>query len=99
MKTFMQTVGLIIGKGGEMIQALQARSGAKIMVLSNNQDRSINKTVQITGTPAAIEKAKGLISETLDPMVIQSWLKKQGTTTEVLKIANDKVGLVIGKGI
>lgn len=59
-------VGLIIGRGGETIQSLQEKSGARIMVAAD-QDRSAPmKKVSIKGPPAAIEKAKELINEVLN---------------------------------
>ena len=55
-------VGLIIGKGGETIQSLQSRSGAKIVVVADNSGKPV-KTVNISGPPTAMERAKRLIEE------------------------------------
>lgn len=57
-------VGLIIGKGGETITALQTKSGAKI-ILDSQERTSNDKTVTIQGSPAAISKAKELIKEVI----------------------------------
>ena len=61
-------VGLIIGKGGETITSLQSKSGAKIIL--DSQERTTNdKTVTIQGSPAAIAKAKELIKEVVGTTV------------------------------
>jgi far upstream element-binding protein len=57
-------VGLIIGKGGETITSLQSKSGAKI-ILDSQERTSNDKTVTIQGSPAAIAKAKELIKEVI----------------------------------
>ena len=58
-------VGLVIGRGGEMINKLQSESGAKVQVAPDpppgmpQDDRQIT----ITGTAEAVTKAKDLIDE------------------------------------
>ncbi|XP_047307178.1 far upstream element-binding protein 2 [Impatiens glandulifera] len=59
-------VGLVIGKGGESIKNMQARSGARIQVIPLHLppgDTSTERTVQIDGTPEQIEAAKQLVIE------------------------------------
>jgi rRNA processing protein Krr1/Pno1 len=58
-----QSVGKIIGRGGEMIRELQSRSSAKIQVDHSgtsglNQDE---KQVTITGTEQSVSKAKEMV--------------------------------------
>jgi rRNA processing protein Krr1/Pno1 len=58
-----QSVGKIIGRGGEMIRELQSRSSAKIQVDHSgtsglNQDE---KQVTITGTEQSVTKAKEMV--------------------------------------
>lgn len=56
------SVGKIIGRGGEMIRELQARSQAKIQVDHNSHNgMDQQKHVTMTGTPQAVTKAKEMI--------------------------------------
>ena len=54
-------VGLIIGRGGESISRLQTESGAKIQMSPQSMDGSVERTCTLTGSRAAIERAKELI--------------------------------------
>ncbi|KAJ4789079.1 Far upstream element-binding protein [Rhynchospora pubera] len=103
-------VGVIIGKGGDTIKYLQVQSGAKIQV-TRDMDADPNsptRSVEIQGTPEQIAKAEQLISEVLaqaDAGVsdIVSGRRvgggpQSGAETFQMKIGNNKVGLVIGKG-
>ncbi len=58
-------VGLIIGKGGEMIKQLQEQSGAKIVIIQESSEAAHEKPLRITGTPEAVETAKHLVQEIL----------------------------------
>lgn len=53
-------VGLIIGRGGETIRDLEERSGAKITVTQEG-DRSGERTISLIGHDSAIERARNLI--------------------------------------
>ncbi|CAA6672824.1 unnamed protein product [Spirodela intermedia] len=76
MKVPNNKVGLVIGKGGESIKNMQAKSGARIQVChwfcpSGNTiasapgDNSAERTVQIDGTKEQIESAKQLVYEVI----------------------------------
>ncbi|XP_052209391.1 uncharacterized protein LOC127812886 isoform X2 [Diospyros lotus] len=101
-------VGVIIGKAGETIKYLQHQSGAKIQV-TRDMDADPNsptRTVELMGTPDQITKAEQLIQDVLS----EAEAGGSGTVTRRLsgqqygaehfemKIPNNKVGLVIGKG-
>ncbi|RWW85593.1 hypothetical protein BHE74_00005713 [Ensete ventricosum] len=61
-------VGLVIGKGGETIKNMQARSGARIQVIPLHLppgDTSSERTVYIDGTTEQIEAAKQLVNEVI----------------------------------
>nr|GMD45944.1 far upstream element-binding protein 1-like [Ipomoea batatas] len=61
-------VGLVIGKGGETIKNMQARSGARIQVIPLHLppgDTSTERTVQIDGSSDQIEHAKQLVNEVI----------------------------------
>uniref|UniRef100_A0A2N9F7Z0 K Homology domain-containing protein n=1 Tax=Fagus sylvatica TaxID=28930 RepID=A0A2N9F7Z0_FAGSY len=101
-------VGVIIGKGGETIKYLQLQSGAKIQV-TRDMDADPNsptRMVELMGTPEQIAKAEQLITEVLSEVaeaggsgVVSRRLTGQsGAEKFVMKIPNNKVGLVIGKG-
>ncbi|WCJ29573.1 KH domain-containing protein [Euphorbia peplus] len=100
-------VGVIIGKGGETIKYLQTQSGAKIQVTRDmdSDPNSVNRAVELMGTPEQITKAEQLITEVLSEAdaggsgtVSRRFTGQGSADTFVMKIANNKVGLVIGKG-
>ncbi|KAL0897580.1 hypothetical protein Bca101_081541 [Brassica carinata] len=103
-------VGVIIGKGGETIKSLQLQSGAKIQV-TRDMDADPNaptRTVDLTGTPDQISRAEELINEVLQDAETggaagggggsRRMGGQPGADQFVMKIPNNKVGLVIGKG-
>ncbi|KAJ3125181.1 hypothetical protein HK100_010940, partial [Physocladia obscura] len=98
-------VGLVIGKGGETIRMLQAKTGAKITVIQDGNPRQGFKTVTIQGSDEQIEESKKMIEDIVAARVMVGSGVVQGynnTPTgqemEEVKVPNDRVGLVIGKG-
>ncbi|CAL9123551.1 unnamed protein product [Musa acuminata var. zebrina] len=68
MKVPNNKVGLVIGKGGETIKNMQARSGARVQVIPLHPppgDTSTERTVYIDGTKEQIEAAKQLVNEVI----------------------------------
>lgn len=59
-------VGLVIGKGGEMIRQMQEQSGAKIVIIQESAEAAHEKPIRITGSEEAVEIAKGLVNEVLN---------------------------------
>ncbi|CAG8465218.1 5711_t:CDS:10 [Paraglomus occultum] len=57
------TVGLIIGKGGETVKALQQQSGAKIQIEPDHGPPTADRNVHIIGTSETVAIAKSLILE------------------------------------
>ena len=55
-------IGLLIGKGGETINSIQSKSGAKV-IFDSQERTSSDKSVLIQGSPAAVAKAKEMIKE------------------------------------
>lgn len=51
-------VARIIGKGGEVIKALQEDTGAKIVIIQENREYALEKPLRITGSPEAVEMAR-----------------------------------------
>ncbi|CAL5206164.1 unnamed protein product [Lathyrus oleraceus] len=100
-------VGVIIGKGGETIKYLQLQSGAKIQVTRDMDadPNSPNRLVELTGTSDAIATAEKLINEVLaeaesggNGLVTRRMTGQGGADEFSMKIPNNKVGLIIGKG-
>ncbi|KAF5468067.1 hypothetical protein F2P56_012249 [Juglans regia] len=100
-------VGVIIGKGGETIKYLQLQSGAKIQVTRDldADPNSLTRMVELMGTQEQIVKAEQLINEVLGEaeaggsgVVSRRFTGQTGSDTFVMKVPNNKVGLVIGKG-
>ncbi|KAI8985967.1 hypothetical protein BDB01DRAFT_842803 [Pilobolus umbonatus] len=55
------SVGLIIGRGGETVRALQEQSGARIKVDATGDRNSEERTVNISGDPQCVAIAKQLV--------------------------------------
>ncbi|KAJ0964601.1 hypothetical protein J5N97_025739 [Dioscorea zingiberensis] len=102
-------VGVIIGKGGETIKYLQLQSGAKIQVTrdADSDPSSQTRNVELMGTAEQISKAEQLIKEVIDEADAggsgtASARKYGGPQAGVdhftMKVPNNKVGLIIGKG-
>jgi far upstream element-binding protein len=102
-------VGVIIGKSGETIKHLQLQSGAKIQVTRDMdvQPGSQTRSVELSGTPDQISRAEQLINDVLAEADAGSSgtvssrkynAPQPGAEQFQMQIANNKVGLVIGKG-
>ncbi|KAH0977635.1 hypothetical protein GBA52_027354 [Prunus armeniaca] len=103
-------VGVIIGKGGETIKQLQLQSGAKIQITRDSEAdlSSLTRDVDLTGTSEQISRAEQLISDVIaeadaggsaPPSTNQGFNSIQpGTEQFVMKVPNNKVALIIGKG-
>ncbi|KAF2290417.1 hypothetical protein GH714_012900 [Hevea brasiliensis] len=62
-------VGLIIGRGGDAIKALQAKSGARIQLIPQHLpegDGSKERTVRVTGDRKQIEMAREMIKDVMN---------------------------------
>jgi far upstream element-binding protein len=93
-------VGLVIGKGGETIRALQEKTGAKINVCKDGEmDNPPNtKTVVVNGPPHCINLAQQYIDDIVSGSAYAGQFGVTGVS-ETFTVPRDKVGLVIGKGI
>ncbi|XP_010455402.1 PREDICTED: far upstream element-binding protein 1 [Camelina sativa] len=104
-------VGILIGKGGETIRHLQFNSGAKIQILRDSEadPNSALRPVEIIGTVVCIENAEKLISAVIaeaeaggsPALVARRHLATHaiGIPEQIeIKVPNDKVGLIIGRG-
>ncbi|XP_058806260.1 far upstream element-binding protein 3 [Phymastichus coffea] len=59
-------VGLVIGKGGEMIKKLQQETGAKIVFLNLNEDGPEDRRCSISGSEEAVQNARQRIKELVE---------------------------------
>eukprot|EP00252_Welwitschia_mirabilis_P021631 TRINITY_DN5591_c0_g1_i5.p1 TRINITY_DN5591_c0_g1~~TRINITY_DN5591_c0_g1_i5.p1 ORF type:complete len:693 (+),score=145.73 TRINITY_DN5591_c0_g1_i5:1931-4009(+) len=102
-------VGLIIGKAGETIKYLQYQSGAKIQVTPDNEadPYSAMRQVELIGAPEQINRAEQLINDVIKEAdaggsaknVLRGYGDNQSGAEQVqLKVPNNKVGMIIGKG-
>ncbi|KAG6534522.1 far upstream element-binding protein 2-like [Zingiber officinale] len=102
-------VGVIIGKSGETIKYLQLQSGAKIQVTRDMDadPNSLTRSVEIMGTSEQISNAEQLINDVLaeaDAGASATIASRKfgsfqtGAEQFQMKVPNNKVGLVIGKG-
>lgn len=97
-------VGLIIGRGGEMINKLQSETSARIQVAPDPLPGQLDpeRNITITGAPAAVETAKKLVNQICeDGKVPENLLAAPNQPGEFLiehMIPSSKVGLIIGKG-
>ncbi|KAL2346535.1 hypothetical protein Fmac_000535 [Flemingia macrophylla] len=100
-------VGVIIGKAGETIKYLQLQSGAKIQVTRDMDvdPNSLTRMVELMGTPDAIAYAEKLINEVIaeaesgsSGIIARRLTGQSGSDEFSMKIPNNKVGLIIGKG-
>lgn len=89
-------VGLIIGRGGEQINKIQQDSGCKVQIAHDSAGLP-ERTVSLTGTADAIQKAKSLIDEIVSRGHEGSTNGQAGSMQEMI-IPAGKAGLIIGKG-
>lgn len=99
-------VGKVIGKGGETIKDLQARSGAKIQVEQSMPPGQPRK-IMITGVQSAVDAAVVLVTEVLATGEAERAARAAGTPLpndnpgdilENIDCPKTLVGRIIGKG-
>ncbi|POO03055.1 Polyribonucleotide nucleotidyltransferase [Trema orientale] len=102
-------VGLIIGKGGETIKYLQSQSGAKIQITRDSEADPYSQTrdVELTGTSEQISRAEQLVNDVIAQTDTGNSAPsanygtnpiQPGADQFVMKVPNNKVALLIGKG-
>lgn len=63
-------VGLVIGKGGDMIKKIQADTGAKVQFINLNEDTPDDRRCLITGNPDQVAEAKQRIEALVDSALV-----------------------------
>ncbi|XP_072998850.1 uncharacterized protein [Typha latifolia] len=102
-------VGVLIGKAGETIRFLQINSGAKIQITRDVEadPQSSTRPVELTGSLESISKAEQLIRDVITEaeaggspaLVARGFGTVQSGAEQIeIQVANEKVGLIIGKG-
>lgn len=64
-------VGIVIGKGGEMIKKIQQDTGAKVQ-FKQDDGQSDDRLCSITGPPDKVQQAQEMIQELLDNSNVSS---------------------------
>ena len=90
-------VGRVIGKGGEMIRDLQARSGARIDV-DQNVPIGQPRVITYRGTRETVDFAKHLVAMLSTDGISDTDLPLGNAAQEYLIIPASSVGKVIGRG-
>ncbi|ESQ33420.1 hypothetical protein EUTSA_v10006898mg [Eutrema salsugineum] len=96
-------VGTLIGKGGEMVRHLQINSGAKIQIRRDAEadPNSALRPVELIGNLASIEKAEKLINQVIaetESGGVPALFARGVPEQMEIKVPNDKVGVIIGRG-
>jgi far upstream element-binding protein len=90
-------VGRVIGKGGEMIRDLQARSGCQIDV-DQNVPVGAPRIITYRGIRSAIDFAKQLVSLLCTEQGNNADLPLGKASMKVLQIPGNVIGKIIGRG-
>ncbi|XP_057247753.1 uncharacterized protein LOC125491589 isoform X2 [Beta vulgaris subsp. vulgaris] len=102
-------IGIIIGRGGDMLKNLQLESGAKIQIVRGAHDYPIflTRDVELMGTQEQINRAEQRINEVIAAADLTNSASfgdrsapppQAGGEQLVIKVPNDKIGIIIGRG-
>lgn len=59
-------VGVVIGKGGDMIKKIQSETGARVQFQQGREDGPGDRKCLLSGKPQAVEQARQRIQELID---------------------------------
>ena len=90
-------VGRVIGKGGEMVRDLQARSGCRIDLDQNVPDGA-NRIITYRGPRAKIDFAKHLVDILCQPDAKDSDLPLGEAQRKMIHVPATVIGKIIGRG-
>ncbi|GBM54715.1 Far upstream element-binding protein 1 [Araneus ventricosus] len=65
-----QAVGVVIGKGGDMIKRIQQDSGARVQFIQGKEDLPGDKLCQITGNMDQVQKASAMIRDLIQSVLM-----------------------------
>ena len=63
-------VGVVIGKGGDMIKKIQAETGARVQFQQGREDGPGDRKCLLSGKPQAVEQARQRIQELIDSVMV-----------------------------
>lgn len=63
-------VGVVIGKGGEMIKKIQGETGCKLQFIQGKGDGPGDRRCIITGTKQQVEDAKRTIEDLIESVMV-----------------------------
>lgn len=90
-------VGRVIGKGGEMIRDLQARSGCQIDV-DQNVPHGAPRIITYKGTPTDVAFAKQLVAMLCKDGVKDTDLPLGKAVKKIIQVPSNVIGKIIGRG-
>lgn len=64
-------VGVVIGKGGDMIKKIQAETGARVQFQQVQDDGPGDRRCLLTGKPQHVEMARQRIEELIDSVIVR----------------------------
>ena len=75
-------IGVVIGKGGEMIKKIQQESGARIQFRPEDELGGPNRMCNITGSQEQTQAAHNMIQELVDNTAVRNTIYKNLLTTQ-----------------
>ena len=82
-------LGLIIGKGGEMIKKIQQESGSRVQFKQEDDMGGPNRVCQVTGDDRSNETAAGMINDLIQNGIVG------GTFLGILKLIAFQLILIL----
>ena len=67
-------VGVVIGKGGDMIKKIQSETGARVQFHQGREDGPGDRRCILSGTPGQVAEAKQRIEELIDSVSVSVFL-------------------------
>jgi len=91
-------VGMLIGRGGEVVKQLSTESGARIEISKTETEgaKAGERTVYISGLQDAVDKAKKLIDDAIEKAKERTGQVNPNACT--LKVPHELIGMLIGRG-
>lgn len=65
-------VGVVIGKGGDMIKKIQSETGARVQFQQGRDDGPGDRRCLLTGKPEQVEEARQRIEELIDSVLVSA---------------------------
>ena len=68
-------VGVVIGKGGDMIKKIQSETGARVQFQQGRDDGPGERKCLLTGKPSQVQEARMRIEELIDSVLVSVTLQ------------------------